>query len=295
MEKISATFGFHRTFSSSKSRTSPILFPLAESVSEQIAEMKKTFFIFLFLILGLTKIFACKCGSFGSIGENYSNSDIIGEISILKIYDSNSKNRTYKVDISFQKIYKGSEIKTLTAEGVIGDIYTPACEIELNVGEKYLIYLSKHGNKYFVSACTPKFLIGNKDEVYNYKSVDLQRLALNYLKKNPQNFDFVFYFDDSMLNGDKSSFSKLDKITPTNQFAIYKLKVDEKSRVSSISVISKFGEVDNEVENLIQKNFTIVKGFMEEVKNKEVLLLMFYIPENENKEFKETITNNLDE
>lgn len=257
--------------------------------------MKRTLFLFTFLIFGLIKIYACKCDTFGSIGENYSNSDIIGEITILKIYDSNSETRTYKADLSFQNIYKGNEIKTLTVEGEIGDIQTPACEMQLNLGEKYLIYLTKSENKYFVSACTPKFLIGNKDQIFNYKSVDLQRKALNYLKINPQNIEFAFYFDDSELQGNKSDFSKLNKITPINQFAIYKVKVDGKSRVSNISTISGFGSIDNEIENLIKKNFTIIKGFMEEVKNEEVLLLMFYVPENENKDFKEKITNNLDE
>lgn len=256
--------------------------------------MKKIIITFFFLILGLTKLFACKCDTFGSIGENYSNSDVIGEITILKVYGNNSKKRTYKADVSFEKNYKGNALKTLTIRGLISDIKTPACEIELKSGEKYLIYLTRNKNEYFVSACTPKFLIGNKNESFKSKTIDLQRQALNYLKKNPQKIDFAFYFDDSQ-KGNKSDFSKLNQNTPKNQFAIYKISVDEKSRVSKVSIVSGFGNIDSEVENLIQKNFAIVKGFMEEVRNKEVLLLMFYLPENQNKEYKEIITNNLDE
>ncbi|MDO5616497.1 MAG: hypothetical protein Q4G16_09915, partial [Cruoricaptor ignavus] len=115
-----------------------------------------------------------------------------------------------------------------------------------------------------------------------------------YLHKNPQKLEFVFYFDDS-ARGEKSDFSRLSKIVPEKQFAIYKIGVDEKSRVSSISAISEFGIIDNEVEKLIKKNFTILRGFMQEVKNEDVLLLMFYIPENENQQFRHIITNNLDD
>ncbi|MDO5615385.1 MAG: hypothetical protein Q4G16_04285, partial [Cruoricaptor ignavus] len=159
--------------------------------------MKNIIITFLFLIFGVIEISACKCDSFGSIGEIYSNSDIIGEITILKIYQNNPKKRIYKADISFQNIYKGNEIKTILVKGSIGDIQTPACEIELKVGEKYLIYLIKGKDNYYVSACTPKFLIGNKSEAFTYKTLDLQRQVLNYLHKNPQKLEFVFYFDDS--------------------------------------------------------------------------------------------------
>lgn len=93
-----------------------------------------------------------------------------------------------------------------------------------------------------------------------------------------------------------SELSKLDdKIKPDNQFAIYKIKVNINSRTDKIYTVSEFGKIDEQIHTLMKKNFAVVKGFMEEVSNKEVLLLMFFVPENKGKEYGEIITNNLDE
>ena len=258
--------------------------------------MKKKILFSIFLFLSVVKIFACKCDSFGSIGENYSASDVIGEITVTKIYGNDLKNRTYKADISFDKIYKGQEVKSVVVSGVLGDIQSPACEFQIKVGEKYLIYLTKYDQEFQISACTPKFLIGNKNQNFEYSSINLQQKALEFLSKNPQTLEFVFYFDDSVRRDSRSDLSKLDdKIKPDNQFAIYKLKVNEHSRIEEIFSVSEFGKIDEQIHLLMKKNFAVVKGFMEEIRNKEVLLLMFFVPENKGKEYKEIITNNLDE
>ena len=41
-EKAFATFGFSRTFSSSKARTSPILFPLAANIDQHARQINST-------------------------------------------------------------------------------------------------------------------------------------------------------------------------------------------------------------------------------------------------------------
>ena len=89
----------------------------------------------------------------------------------------------------------------------------------------------------------------------------------------------------------EGDFKKFEILNPKNYFAVYKIKVNGESEVEKIEVIQNFGsDQDAEIMNLIKKNFVIVKDFMTEVRNEEVLLTLFYIPENKEKEFQSSIS-----
>lgn len=259
----------------------------------------KKFAVFVLLFLQ-TVVLACKCEGFGAIGTQYQNADFVGEIEILKV-NPKTNSRTYIAEVKTLNIYKGKEVNILEVLGRLGNIRSSACETELLTGEKYIIYLSKSGannimsmtssggvnisEKYVVSRCTPKSLIDTES-----KNIKLEQEVLNFLMKNPLALSQAFYFDNSNKD-DNGDFKKFELFNPTNHFAVYRVKVNDNSEVEKIQAIQNFGsEKDQEIMNLIRKNFVIIKDFMTEVRDEEVLLTLFYIPENKNQAHQDSIT-----
>lgn len=264
--------------------------------------LNKIAFLLVFFIS--VSLLACKCESFGKVGIQYHDAEFVGELEITKIYPSANKTRTYFAEVKTLKTYKGQAVSIIEVAGKIGDIRTPACEFELKPGEKYLFYLSKNdGNKiislttngpnsfsskknYLVSACTPKTLISDEE---NLKLV-MERNAIEYLRTIPDNLSQVYFFEDSINENYKGAFKNFEIKNPKSNFAVYKIRVNGQSRVENIEALQNFGsEQDEEILKLIKNNFVIMKGFLEEVKDETVLLTLFYIPENKEEEFKDTL------
>lgn len=254
----------------------------------------------IFFVLFQTFVFACKCDQPGKVGIQFQEADFVGEIEILNI-TAKKKSRSYIAEVSVAHVYKGREINRIEVLGKVGDIQSGACEVELKVGEKYLIYLSEAGGeniwsmtssgkvnltqKYVVSGCTPKTLITNGS-----KYLETERKLLDYLRQNSLKHPQAFYFDNSKDNG-PGAFKKFELTEPKNLFAIFKLKVNNKSEVENVTAVQNFGSTeDEELLKLIKTNFIIIKDFMTEVRNEEVVVTLFYIPENASNEFEDTIT-----
>lgn len=262
----------------------------------------RKFAVLIFLFLH-TFILACKCDGFGKIGIQFQNADFVGEIEILSITPKKN-SRSYIADVKTLNVYKGKGVHRIEVLGLLGDIRSGSCEVEFHVGEKYIIYLSKEGGdnimsmtssgnvniseKFMVSRCTPKTLILNES-----RNLNIERQVLNYLQGNPLNLSQAFYFDNSATEGE-GDFKKIEILNPKNYFAVYKIKVNGKSEVENIEAIKNFAsDQDAEIMSLIKKNFVIVKDFLTEVRNEEVLLTLFYIPENKEKEFQSSISLDL--
>ncbi|QBO57969.1 hypothetical protein [Chryseobacterium salivictor] len=266
--------------------------------------MKKLILLFLFLFS--VKIFACKCGNSGEIGIQYQNADFVGEIEITKIYGNNLKSRIYKADVSVLKIYKGKSFGTVEISGLINDIQSAACEVDLKVGEKYLIYLSKNdgdnvismttnrkslgSEKYTISACTPKTFISDVTD----QKLKTERQVDEFLSKSKEKLNQVFFLDESVSENSKGDFKDYEISDAKNKFAVYKLKVNEKSKIDHIEAVQNFeSSKDLEIMNLMKKNFVIGKDFFSEVRNEEVLLILFYRPENKGSDYADTLSGEL--
>ena len=226
-------------------------------------------------LLFSTSIFACKC-DYRSFGENFSNNDFVGEVEILKVYNVDLKtdedDRFYKADIKILKLYKGKPLESILIRGKVEHIFGPACEIEVKKGEKFLIYLNLNEN-FGMSSCTPKIGLNNPH-------IDKERRAIELLMSHQITHTNSFYFSDNYFN-------KFKNLTPKNDFAVYKLKVNSKSKVESISVIQDFEtSQDAEIKKIIKNKFIILKDFMTEVKNEEIVLVLFF-----DKEDKDVISN----
>jgi len=227
----------------------------------------------LFVFVGLlisTFGFACKC-DYQSFGENFANNNFVAEIEILKVYNVDSKtdedDRFYKADIKILKLYKGEAISSILIRGKIEKTYRSACEIAVSKGDRFLIYLNAEEN-FGMSACTPKI---NLDA----ENIHKERKALEFLISQKITNTNCFYF-----SGDY--FKKFKNLKPDNNFAVYKLKVNEQSKVESIAVVQDFGtSKDSDIKNVIKENFVMLKDFMTEVKNEEVVLVLFFDTENE--------------
>ena len=62
---------------------------------------------------------------------------------------------------------------------------------------------------------------------------------------------------------------------------MYKVKVNAKSKIESISVIHDFGtSKDSEIRSLIKEDFRMVRGLLKEIKNGEVILVLFFDKNN---------------
>ena len=228
-------------------------------------------FLLLIGLLISTFGFACKC-DYRSFGENFANNDFVAEIEILKVYNFGSNtdedDRFYKADIKILKLYKGETISSILIRGKIEKIYRSACEIAVSKGEKFLVYLNPNEN-FGMSSCTPKINLDNEN-------ITKERNAIEFLINHKITNTNCYYFSDDY-------FKKFKNLSPKNDFAVYKLKVNSKSKVESISVIQDFEtSQDAEIKKVVKNKFTILKDFMTEVKNEEVVLVLFFDKENEN-------------
>lgn len=227
-------------------------------------------FLILIGILISSSIFACKC-DYRSFGENFANNDFVAEIEIVKVYNVDFKTdedeRFYRADIKILKLYKGQPIQSILVRGKVGEIYGPACEVDVKEGEKFLIYINPDEN-FGMSSCTPKINLDNEN-------INTERKAIEFLVSHNITNTNSFYFSDNY-------FKTFKNLSPRNDFAVYKLKVNSQSKVESISVLQDFEtSQDDAIKKAIKNNFIILKDFMTEVKNEEVVLVLFFNQKNE--------------
>lgn len=229
------------------------------------------FFVFIGLLIS-TFGFACKC-NYQSFGENFAQNDFVAEIEIIRVYNVSSTtdedDRFYKADIKILKLYKGKSIQSILVRGKVGQIYGSACEVDVKKGEKFLIYLNPEEN-FGMSSCTPTFGLDNPN-------INKERKALDFLISNKLTNTNSYYLSEE-------SFEKFKTLKPQNHFAVYKLKIDSKSKAEAVFSIQDFGfgtKEDLEIKNIIQHKFVLLKDFMTEMKNEEIILVLFF---NESKE-----------
>lgn len=216
------------------------------------------------MLLASVAVFACKC-NIQSFGENFAQNDFVAEIEILKVYNIDFSNeeddRFYKADIKILKLYKGKEVLSIFVKGKVDEVYNSACEIAVKKGNKFLIYLDTK-NDFTLSSCTAKKDLNDSD-------IDKERKALEFLIEKKINNTNCFYF-----SGDY--FEKFKNLKSQNDFAVYQLKINSKSKIESVSVLQNFGSSeDKNILNIIKKEFTVLKDFMVEMKNEEVTLVLF--------------------
>ncbi|MCS3531827.1 hypothetical protein [Chryseobacterium sp. JUb7] len=250
--------------------------------------MKKLFLI-LILTIGLIKVSACKCVT-KTLVENYLSADVVGVIKIIKVYDENDVERTHKADVEFEKIYKGERFKTLNVRGLIGNPSSGACETSVKVGEEYLILLSKYNNSYGISSCSPKYRVNPKKEKENLKALEK---TFAYIDKNKFRFiglEFTSCYDE-LQKGDKSSLSGIKNFSPKNPFAIYKIKINDLSKIEKITPITTFGNKDKVIEKIMMNNMTVdIPGFAKN-ESDEYLILLLYLKDNIDKKYGEVISS----
>ncbi|RXM66992.1 MULTISPECIES: hypothetical protein [unclassified Chryseobacterium] len=250
--------------------------------------------LFLFLLLGIMKISACSCVK-GTLAENYLEANVVGVIKILKVYDENPDQRTYKADVEFEKVYKGTKFTTLNVRGLIGQAYSGACEKEIKPNERYLILLSGSNNQYGISSCSPMSKLDlqpTKDE-----DIQLEKLSktFSYLEKNKLKFkgaQFSYYYDEKQGDNPQSELSKISNFNPKQPFAIYKVKLNDSFKIKEISPVIAFGSKDKTIEGIMKRNMIIeTPMYRNTSEKKEYLLLLFYNKQNINIPNREVISD----
>lgn len=249
--------------------------------------MKKLLFFF-FLVLNVVTLYACKCKT-DPLAENYLAADVAGIIRIIKVYGENAEQRTYKADIKFEKIYKGKKFQTLTVRGLIGNPYSGACETDVQPGETYLILLNKYNGEYSISSCSPKYRFDMEKEK---ATSEVLEKTFAYIDKNKFAFtglQFATCFDE-LQKGNKSDLSAIKNFSPKNPFAIYKVKVNDYSKIEELTPVTTFGDKDQEIENILKRNMIVdTPMFFDHKPGEEFLILLLYLPDNINTKYGEII------
>ncbi|HCN52166.1 MAG TPA: hypothetical protein DIT10_24320 [Chryseobacterium sp.] len=237
--------------------------------------------LFLFLLLTIVKISACSCIGL-TLSQAYQNSDVIGVIKILKVYGQDKQRRMYKADVEFETIYKGKAFKTIMVSGRIGKPNSAACEIDIKPKERYLIYLDKSGNDYFVSYCTSKSKLSNNvadDDKSFFEDLDK---TFSYIEANKSKFNDLQFADSYIIDpqGYRSSFYEISDFNPKQPFAIYKIKVNKSSEIQEATPIIGFGSEDERIGDILKTTFKANIYENLESETKEFLLFLCYDKES---------------
>lgn len=250
--------------------------------------------LFLFLLLGVLKVSACSC-VMNTLAQNYLEANVVGVIKILKVYDENTQQRTYKADVEFEKIYKGTKFTTLNVRGLIGKSSSAACERDIIPNQRFLVLLNGSNNSFTVSHCSAMSSLNvqpTKDE-----EAQLEKLskAFSYLEKNKLKFkgaQFVYYHDEKQGNNPKSELSKISDFNPKQPFAIYKVTLNDSFKIKGMSPVIAFSSKDKTIEGIMKRNITVeTPMYRDTSKKKEYLILLFYNKHNINIPDKEVISD----
>ncbi|WP_312508038.1 hypothetical protein [Chryseobacterium culicis] len=249
--------------------------------------LMKKLSLLLFLLFSIIQVSACKC-VYETLPQNYQSADFAGIIKILKVYDENIEQRTYKADIEIEKMYKGTIFKTINVRGLIGNSYSGACEVNVLPNERYLIFLNRYDNTSSISSCTPKSKLENKPTKAEKLWLKNQEKVFTYLDNHKFSFiQFARCYDETQT-GNTSDLSKISGFKPKQPFAIYKVKINEMSKVQEITPVTTFGSKDNMIENILKTNMIIsTPTSFWDPNPKEALLFLSY---NKNDPYGEVIS-----
>ncbi|WP_223606063.1 hypothetical protein [Chryseobacterium sp. OSA05B] len=255
--------------------------------------MKKLLLLF-FVLSSFIKVSACKCVR-DPLPQEYLNANVVGVIKIIKVYDENIEQRTYKADVEFEKLYKGTKFKTLTVRGLIGNSSSGACEIDIQPNERYLILLSRSGgNGYTISSCTPKSNLSAMSSKDENSQLETLKKTFSYLDQNRYKFTgLTFTFCEYETSDDgQTDLSKIVDFQPKHSFSIYRVKINESSKIEEIVTITGFGSQDKIIEDVIKRKMIVDRPmFSNSSDRKEFLILLFYHKENSKTQYKNIISN----
>ncbi len=249
--------------------------------------LMKKLSLLLFLLFSIIQVSACKC-VYETLPQNYQSADFAGIIKILKVYDENIEQRTYKADIEIEKMYKGTIFKTINVRGLIGNSYSGACEVNVLPNERYLIFLNRYDNTSSISSCTPKSKLENKPTKAEKLWLKNQEKVFTYLDNHKFSFiQFARCYDETQT-GNTSDLSKISGFKPKQPFAIYKVKINEMSKIQEITPVTTFGSKDSIIENILKANMIVsAPTSFWDPNPKEALLFLSY---NKNDPYGEVIS-----
>lgn len=228
----------------------------------------KKLILLIFILGAFTKVFACKCAE-KSIAQKYLNADVVALITIGKTYGDRDSHimqggRLYSADVKVEKIYKGNEFKTLHVFGTTTSSSSGACEKLIEKGEKYLVLLSKNKDgEYYVSSCSTMPQISDDKYLKEYENI------FKILDKNKSKLLFPKFAQYEDLSEDynyitrqnTNDFLKLNAKQLHGKVGIYKVKINDKGNISTITPIEQIGIKEKQIQELMKKNLRIYDGF----------------------------------
>lgn len=254
--------------------------------------MKKIVAFFIFLFCSVT-VYACSCLSFGIPFNQYSSSDLVADVTITKVYPAEKKfeKQYYKVDLRYNKIFKGSPVKSMYVYGntiINGKMHGSftSCSLGFTVGQKLIIFENKDvGGNYMMHYCETR--IKNEDSYKKsfgyHDSTEILRSISSYnITTNFKNFYIDFNFDVEKRTSDLDT---LKGLVVKNKFAAYEITINKDGRIEEVKTLQSFlSDKDDEILDIIRKKkVTINPENAGKISNGEkFLFLLFYYPAGKN-------------
>ncbi|SIQ24802.1 hypothetical protein SAMN05880574_108106 [Chryseobacterium sp. RU37D] len=142
---------------------------------------------------------------------------------------------------------------------------------------------------YSISSCSAKYSFNMKEKV----ELETLEKTFTYIDKNKFRFiglTFATCFD-KLQTDDKSALSYIKDFSPKSPFAIYKVKVNDRSEIEELTPITTFGNKDKEIENILKKNMIVDRPGFDDAFQQEYLILFLYNKENIDKKYAEVINS----
>ncbi|MGK6342780.1 hypothetical protein ACMGDK_11110 [Chryseobacterium sp. DT-3] len=159
-----------------------------------------------------------------------------------------------------------------------------------------MVLLSRVNDKNLtISSCTPKYRLSTTPSKDENSELETLKKTFSYLDKNKYKFIGLTFTscDDETSDDGQTDVSQIENFHPKQTFAIYRVKINESSKIEGISPITGFGSQDKIIKDVIKRKMTVDSPmFSNNSDKKEFLILLFYHKENTKKHYKKTISNN---
>lgn len=254
--------------------------------------------IFLLLLFFQTSMFACSCMNFGNQFDSFSNSDLVADVTVEKVYPAEKKfeKQYYKVDLRYNKIFKGTATKTIYVNGSItvgGKRYGSwtSCSLYLETGQRFIIFESKDKQgRYIIHYCSQriKYEPNNLRKNFSYKNT-LE--ILDFISNQDVSSNVSHYYVDFNFDSDTqtSSLDEVKGLKVKNNFAVFEITLNKDGSFKIVKNLQNFNSnKDQQIDEIVRKSSIKLNPSNKDkiTDGERFLLLLFYYPsEKNNKSF----------
>lgn len=116
-------------------------------------------FIVLFPFLSA---FACSCDK-PATNDRFMISEFVGIVEVVQTSEGKADQRYYKADLKVIESFKGIAPDRIRVSGTTSEVYSGQCEISVEKGEQWLLFMNDDGESFYLSHCSHPLRIADKN------------------------------------------------------------------------------------------------------------------------------------